>query len=330
MNIKVVGAAVIAGALLLGGGLVIANNMASKEAERRVEDFIYDNKLRDFVRYDGVSASVLSGSATLNNVTLTSGPSLEKPVLIKRLTLSDYKEEEGNLVSVKLAAEGIEIPVTAIARSGEMDAELDLLVGMGYGTMTGSAMLGYKITSRDRRIDLQMKVDLDDAMAVDWELGLAGIDHRQVADMVRNAHSLQDGNMMTLVEIASMVTRLELASVNIDIRDKGANSRSFELLSEGDFTRKPAAEVAKTGREKLLAQLTEELHAVGFNEREAAALSQTLVNSSREGGRLRVKSDISRPLPVFVSSPRFPGVDIAADFKDLRRFFQAAKLRVEN
>lgn len=305
--------------VVLVGGWFLAKQQAASTARDRIDGFLIRNNLRDTVSYDGLSASPF-GSVKLSGVKLKLSPAAT--VAVDSLALSGIEMKNDQLRGLDVEADGIDVPLLAMTRADRhRDGQSAELIGLGYINLTGKISLSMHYDDQKQTIAFETAGDVKDAGAWKLKLGLGGVDSRAVAALSGLNASAAQANPLALLGMAGQglqyLGSLTLSVAEISVDNSGLTKRQAQLPDQPLPPEGPAP-VGKSFNE------TELVHA-GMAPSEAQAARQAVDTWLAKGGTLKLASNLSQPMPLFIGGNLFtPAID------GVPRYLAATKSRISN
>lgn len=220
---------------------------SSSQAEKLIEDWVYEHELEETLRWKSVSSSPFGGRVTISELQVEAGgrePSLQvAEVIISDRSINDERTR------LRLRFNGVEADNRALSGLSSLGA----MAGGGFGRGMASAR-GFEPAlisglAELKPYDVEIYVDIDDdagtletELAVDLpELFDSRVSYRlsNLRDLNRKLQRLsesfggddrgQRAFMSELGELASSVERAELQSASFSVKDRGMAERSIAL-----------------------------------------------------------------------------------------------------
>lgn len=314
--------------LLLGGGAVAASLYASAQAEEKVAAIVRDYDLGGKVRYGGVSYSLFTGTATVEDVRLVPDGQGSPEIRIGALRISGLKEGRGFPLAARVRAEDFALPLVDIARYNRGD-DLYTAIGMGYTRLTGSIDVSFSIKPDDRELDMALTVEVDDIGGTSASIGLSEVDVRALEDLAAAA-SRDDRMTVALMGAAAAASRLELRALEIVNRDDGFNRRFRRHTMEQEFLRIDDAEAEREVRQRVTKAIMEGLDDGSLPRRDLEEIAAVFAKAAEDGGTLRIATDLPRPLPLFEAGQRGGLPALSGTFRSGRDVMEALALKITN
>jgi hypothetical protein len=218
---------------------------ASKQAQKRLDDFVYDNHLSGAISWDSVSSSPLGGKVVLKGVEFGEGKA--GGLRADKVTLTDLINNDSRS-RVRIEATGVQASNGSLQGLQELGAMASMM-GMGGG-LRGVNSFGPLLSSGRNELkpfDLMLSVDLDDDATratgetfVDMpDLFTFSASYRMdnVKGLHRAVNDLQHGDKSSGYEVLGLAVqgvqgafaRAELSDLKVSFKDKGMVKRSALL-----------------------------------------------------------------------------------------------------
>ncbi len=240
---------------------------SSSQAEKLIEDWVYEHELEDTLRWKSVSSSPFGGRVTISELKVEAGerePSLQvAEVIISDRSINDERTR------LRLRFNGVEADSHAL---GDLSS-LGAMAGGGFGrsmaTTRGFEPALISGLAELKPYDVEIYVDIDDdagtletELAVDLpELFDSRVSYRlsNLRDLNRKLQRLSesfggDGReqrafMSELGELVSSVERAELQSALFSVKDRGMAERSIALYQRYNTPLNPTEGSAEKQRQ---------------------------------------------------------------------------------
>ena len=236
---------------LIGGGAAVVlaaayfglSTYSGKQAEKRLEDWVYDMELDDQLSWESVSASPLGGRININSLELDSGG--DDPVLrVAKVTISEVVDSDEQS-QMRLRLQGIETGQEALSGL----SSLSRMAGGNFGRAAhnfapalNSGLMALK------PFDAELFVSVDDEDGIlesELSIVLPELFDTHIAyrlekqrDLNRTLRRLPDdlaeaeGLYQVLAELGTLdesLKRAEIGRVTFSIKDRGMLARSIAL-----------------------------------------------------------------------------------------------------
>lgn len=240
---------------------------SSSQAEKLIEDWVYEHELEDTLRWKSVSSSPFGGRVTISELKVEAGerePSLQvAEVIISDRSINDERTR------LRLRFNGVEADSHALGGLSSLGA----MAGGGFGRSMATAR-GFEPAlisglAELKPYDVEIYVDIDDdagtletELAVDLpELFDSRVSYRlsNLRDLNRKLQRLSesfggDGReqrafMSELGELVSSVERAELQSALFSVKDRGMAERSIALYQRYNTPLNPTEGSAEKQRQ---------------------------------------------------------------------------------
>ncbi|AHY44924.1 hypothetical protein CXK93_14575 [Stutzerimonas decontaminans] len=249
---------------------------SSSQAEKLIEDWVYEHELEDTLRWKSVSSSPFGGRVTISELQVEAGgrePSLQ----VAELIISDRSINDER-TRLRLRFNGVEADNRALGGLSSLGAMAGGGFGRGMATARGFEPALISGLAELKPYDVEIYVDIDDdAGTLETELAVnlpelfdSRVSYRlsNLRDLNRKLQRLsesfggddrgQRAFMSELGELASSVERAELQSASFSVKDRGMAERSIALYQRYNTPLNPtegsAEKQRKTHYEKVVEQ----------------------------------------------------------------------------
>lgn len=246
------------------GGLLLAGYIglslySSGQAEKQLEDWLYDNELDGFVQWQSVSASPFGATITVRGVEVVvdAAPLKGLEVSVEELRIADFVNEP-DLKSLALTLEGVTFPgsddrpsvvmkllfAELLADSGRDQLEpLDLSIQARYDDEASEAGMSFSIRLPDLfaaegAVQVANVRNLDSLLdgALTQTMGFAGVGSRDLLRMLGNQAGLLDDRD----EAERRLRTIELGDSSFMLEDLGYFKRRNLLKQRYAYALDPA------------------------------------------------------------------------------------------
>jgi hypothetical protein len=241
-------------------GYVGLSLYSSAQAEKQIEDWLYDNKLEGQVQWQSVRASPFGASVTLNEVVVIAeqAPLKGLEVNVEKVRISDFADER-DLKSLAVDLQGVSFPVVAddqpsavatmlfgdlLAQSGRDKLEpFDLALQARYDNEASEASMSFSIRVPDlfaaqggTQVGNVRNLDslLGDSAA--QLMGLSGMGSRDVLRMLGKQSAL----LKNATDMQQRMRGIELGDSSFTLQDLGYFKRSNLLKQRYGYVLDPA------------------------------------------------------------------------------------------
>ncbi|WPC04931.1 hypothetical protein SBP02_19595 [Pseudomonas benzenivorans] len=244
------GAAVVA----LAAGYFGLSAYAASQAEKQLEDWLYDNKLDDMLRWDSVSASPFGSAYTLHDVSIVGKDQFKGLDLdVDSIRVADQADER-DLKSISLELHGIR---PAGNERGPAAALYELLQASGRQELEPFDLtLSTRYDAEERQANLSFSLDVpqlfagegslqfNNARNLDRELETLGASAAQLA-------MLGSLGVFGLGEVMDKLEAVEIGNASFTLRDNGYFKRSNSLRERYSYELDSSKGSAGEQREKI-------------------------------------------------------------------------------
>ena len=239
----------IAGAAVavLAAGYFGLSAYSSSQAEKLIDDWVYEHELEDVMRWKSVSSSPFGGRVTINELHVEAGgrePSLQvAEVIISDRSINDERTR------LRLRFNGVEADTRALGSLSSLGAMAGGSFRRGMTAARGFEPALISGLAELKPFDIEIYVDIDDdAGTLETELSVdlpelfdSRVSYRlsNLRDLNRKLHRLsesfggdvgvQRAFMSEMGELVSSIERAELQSASFSVKDRGMATRSIAL-----------------------------------------------------------------------------------------------------
>ncbi|HWV09483.1 MAG TPA: hypothetical protein VN156_08075 [Pseudomonas sp.] len=319
---------IAAGAVVIAGGYFGLSVYAGKQAQKHLEDWVYDMSLDDKLSWESVSSSPLGGRVSIAGLEVEMGQN--KPNLqIAEVVISERVEDDTQ-TRVRLQLKGIEADSSAFRDLRSLSA----MAGGSLNREFARASHGFEPALNSglatlKPFDLEMYFNVDDdAGTLETELAIAlpelfdtrvsyRLDNQR--DLNRNLKRLGDdidgeSNLFELLGqlevLGRSLERAEIGSIRVSLQDRGMLERSIALHQRYNTPLDPTAGSADKQRRAHYEQL----------------VADTVKNCERESRDLPKGMDNGCELVSKVMLGKVDGVELIMEPKESVRLTDLAKL----
>lgn len=256
---------------LIGGGAIVVlaasyfglSAYSSKQAEKRLEDWVYDMELDERLTWDSVSSSPFGGSVSISGLEL--GADADEPAMrIAKLTLSELVDSDER-TQARLRFQGIEAGQGALTGL----SSLSRMAGGDFGRAAHNfaPALNSGLTEL-KPFDAELFVNVDDddgSFESELFIGLPELFESRISyrlDKQRNLNrtlrhlpedlSEAEGIYQVLAQLGTLdesLKRAEVSRITVSLKDRGMLERSVALQQRYNTPLDPAAGSAESQRQ---------------------------------------------------------------------------------
>jgi len=337
--------------VLVIGGVAYGKHAINISAQDTIDDFIISKKLSSIVSYETVSASFL-GEVTINEVEFRVPGVGSIPV--PKIVLSNINNDDDMLLSFKLTLPSFEFsvkdmsskflkgsalseqrPSRIYSNTNPLNDFFADMLALGLDTISGSYSLSYEYNPKRRTLDLAVDQKIDQLGSADVSLGVAGLDLKYIFGSSREGNILGNTIVSVLLHGFDGASLADPAQSLISAADDLFSPVSLSNLSvsiDNDAYRKlkdkyPDTALPKTDKKRGTSNQYSEFEPLvlaGMPSSEAKKIVESYKDWLENGGKLKIQSNLKKPLPLFQNTVRNP------NFKDFFEFFAAAKFSIDN
>lgn len=230
---------------------------ASGQAEKRLEDWLYDNELDGQVRWESISSTPFGGTVTLKGVTLTgSGMFQTLDLDVDTVQLSELADER-DLKSLSLQLSGIRLPGSAQGIAAPL---YELLHETGRNELQPFDMsLQGRYDAKDHEANFSFSVNLPQLFAVQasTELNNARNLDRTFAELGTQVVGLAMSGSRALSRLGYLeqsmreLQGIELGETSFSLRDHGYFARNEALRQRYEYRLEPGKDSAEKQRRSM-------------------------------------------------------------------------------
>ena len=258
------------------GGLLLAGYVglslySSNQAEKQIEDWLYDNELDGMVQWQSVSASPFGATVTVSGVAVVveKAPLKGLEVNVEKLRIADFANEP-DLKSLALELQGVTFPASGeqpsavmkllfselLAESGRDKLEpLDLSIQARYDDEASEAGMSFsmrlpELFAVEGSAQVANVRNLDSLLegATAQAMGFAGMGSRDLLRLLGNQAGLLDDR----AEAERRLRAIELGDSSFMLQDLGYFKRRNLLKQRYDYVLDPTKGAADEQRQAAL------------------------------------------------------------------------------
>jgi hypothetical protein len=255
---------------LFVAGYVGLSLYSSAQAEKQIEDWLYDNKLEGQVQWQSVSASPFGASVTLKEVVVIAeqAPLKGLEVNVEKVRISDFADDR-DLKSLAVDLQGVSFPAVAddqpsavatmlfgelLAQSGRDQLQpLDLALQARYDNDASEASMSFSISIPDL-FAAQVGTKVGNVRNLDSMFGESAAQLAVLASMgSRDLQRMLSKQSVLLKNAADMQQRMrgiELGDSSFMLQDLGYFKRRNLLKQRYDYALDPAKGDASAQRQE--------------------------------------------------------------------------------
>ncbi|SDI60160.1 hypothetical protein [Pseudomonas panipatensis] len=241
---------------------------SSKQAQKRLEDWVYDHGLDESLTWESVSASPLGGTVTLKGVEFSTAKGLDLSVHAERMQLSELIDEDSH-TRVRMKVQG----VTASPQLLRLFQNYGSMTGIGrqasgYGPLLSSGRnelkpfdiaLYFDADDSEGTAETELSLDLPELFSVETRYGVANLKdfNRSMRRLQKSLDNLRKNPGWPAAAFADsdadfehILGRAELTEVSLSLKDNGLVKRSVALQKRYGATLDPTAGAADKQRDE--------------------------------------------------------------------------------
>lgn len=305
---KIAGGLVVS-ILLIGGGWMYAAQKAKTIATDQIEGFLIRSNLGTVVTYKAVSASPFGSSVRVEGISFAISPTANATIDTLKISAIQVKDEM--LLGLDVSAEGVEIPLLALSQNNNfpgaaMGFSGNDLIGLGYTTITGQLSMSAQLDSNTNTYTIKSSAGADDIGDAEYTLKVGGFTPALLNSINSGIVAAGDDQQqlqryfMNMFSTSGLLNQLTLAGLDAHI-DNGPVYRRLRAIPNTALPSEDGAAPASAAVIAAGVDVTALVRA-GFSPSEAKQTSEILTNWLKNGGSLRIATNITRPLPLFLQS----------------------------
>lgn len=261
LNFKVIAPVAIAGAAVIYFGL---SSYAGSQAEKKLDDYLYENRLDSYVSWKSVSSSPFGGTVTIKGLTVESKELIPVELSIEKLVIKNYKDDDDR-VSADLYFHEIQptYPDSDFAKAYNKEIFGPLLLASGQAQVAPYDLsVGWDYRPDDRHLTTQINVDLPNLFAGQVKVDLEGVRDIKSALFLTQIHpalnvlpgipnELLGMSNRAINELKRDIQSITLNSLDFSFKDQGYLKRANLLEKRYNITPVKITDNAEKEREKL-------------------------------------------------------------------------------
>lgn len=288
--------------VVLAGGYFGLSAYSSKQAQKTLEDWVYDASLDEKLTWRSVSASPFGGSVSIADIELNLGKN-EPELRAAKLIISERINDDSQ-TRLRLQFKGIEADATTFKGLRNLGA----MAGSNIDRELARASHSFEPALNSglatlKPFDLEVFVDVDDdagTAAAELSIALPELFDSRVSYKLNNQRGLNrslkrlegnfDGedNMYRALDklegLAESIERAEIVSIQFSLQDRGMVERSIALQQRYNTPLDPTAGSADKQRSEHYEKLVE--RTVNDCESERRDMPESLSNSCELLGKV--------------------------------------------
>lgn len=268
----------IAGAAVavLAAGYFGLSAYSSSQAEKLIEDWVYEHELEDNMHWKSVSASPLGGRVTISDLQVEAG-TREPSLQVAEVVISD-RDINDERTRLRLRFNGVKADTRALGGLSSLGALAGGNFGRGMAAAHGFEPAVISGLAELKPFDVEIYVDIDDdAGTLETELSVdlpelfdSRLSYRlsNLRDLNRRLQRLANSSgsdagmqrllMSELGELASSIERAELQNASFRLKDRGMATRSIALYQRYNTPLNPTEGSAEKQREAHYEKVVEQ------------------------------------------------------------------------
>jgi hypothetical protein len=276
-----------------------AKHYATAKAQDAIQGYLIRNNLTSYVTYSDISASPF-GTATIYDVKLDCAA--YDSVSIGSLKISDVHFKNDQLVSLAIAARFVSLPIISWARRIAFDNPARQAVGLGYTSLTGN--LSFRIAYHPGNDEFTASTTADWTDAGSWRINLKldNFDRSLLYNLSHPTLGFVTNTFNDPSELLSSLARISLADANVTIDNSGLRTRESEVI-DAEIPGAARSDSLLTNANVEFAGMRDDLVKAGMTPSAAEQMSTTLASWYADGGKIKLSTQLTQPLPLVTSGP---------------------------
>lgn len=307
LNFKMIAPIAVVGVAV---GYFALSSYAGSQAENKLKDYLYENRLDSYVAWQSVSSSLFGGTVTVKNLTVESREFFPVDLSIEKLIIKNFKDDRDH-ISADITLKKIQPtdPDSDFAKAYNNKIFGPLLFASGQTQVAPydlSASWDYR--SDTRSLTSVIDVDLPNLFAVQIKLDLDGVRDLKSALFLTQAHpalgmlpgipnELLGLDNQAAYKLMNDVKSITLSGLSASFKDQGYLQRA-NLLEQrynsiltkvGENTDKKRKELFKNQYENNYAECVKEFDEVYKNSKKACTAVIGTWYSQEKGFQVAMK-----------------------------------------
>ena len=241
VNLKIIAPIAIVGAALGYFGL---SSYADGQAEKNLEDYLYENRLESYVSWQSVSSSLFGDTVTIKDLIVESREFVPVELSIERLIIKNFKviiknfKDDRDQISVDLSLKKVQPidPDSDFAKAYNNETFGSLLFASGQTEVEPYDLsVSWDYRPSERALNVQIEADLPNLFATQVKLDLDGVRDLKSALFLTQIHPALDVLPGVSKELLGMnnsaaykldAKNITLNGLNISFKDQGYLQRA--------------------------------------------------------------------------------------------------------
>lgn len=174
LNVKIIAPVVVAVAAVGYFGL---SSYAGGKAEKKLEDFLYENRLESYFSWKSVSSSPFGGTVTIKDITIESRELFPVELSVDKFVIKNFNDDKEHM-SADLSLKNVRPtdPDSDFAKGYNRNVFGFLLAASGQTAVEPyDVNVSWNYNERDRTLKTQLAIDLPNLFATHMQLDLEGV-----------------------------------------------------------------------------------------------------------------------------------------------------------
>ncbi|KAF1054256.1 MAG: hypothetical protein GAK43_00985 [Stenotrophomonas maltophilia] len=267
--------------IIAGGAVVVVVGgyfglcaYASKQAQKKVEDYAYEHSLDESLSWESVKSSPFGGHITLRGVEFSNPAVRDASLHVDSIELSDMISEDSR-TRVRVELKGVAMSPALLGAAqgfgrytslGQQAAAFGPLLGSGRRELKPFDMSVYvDVDDGDGTAEAELSMDLPELFAVKFNSSMGNLKdfNRTLRRMSDDVSGQRDQNALMRYAMGSFagemqhsLGRAELKSASLEFKDNGAVQRSVALQKRYGVALDPTAGDADKQRDEYFERVT--------------------------------------------------------------------------
>lgn len=236
VNFKVIAPAAVVGVAVVYFGL---SSYAGGQAEKKLDDYLYENRLDSYVSWQSVSSSPFGGTVTIKGLTVESKEFIPVELSVDKLTIKNFKDDRGH-TRADLSFTKIQPvdPDSDFARSYNNEIFGSLLHASGQTKVEPYDLsVGWDYRKDQRSLTTQLDFDLPNLFTGQLSFALEGVRDIKSVFLLTQVHpelsvlpgvfgELLGFNNRAIMELQRDIENITVESLNFTFKDQGYLKRA--------------------------------------------------------------------------------------------------------
>lgn len=258
VNFKIVAPVAVVGVAVLYFGL---SSYAGSQAEKKLDDYLYENRLDSYVSWQSVSSSPLGGTVTIKGLAVENRDFVPVELSIDQLTIKNFKDERDH-TRVELSFKNIQPtdPDSNFARAYNEEFFGSLLFASGQSQVAPYNLgVSWDYRADKRRLASKLDIDLPNLFTGQLNFNLEGVRDIKSALFLSQIHPSLDVlpgisnellgiSNQAMSELRRDIENITVESLDLSFKDQGYLKRANLLEQRYNIT--PDKVAGNTAKER--------------------------------------------------------------------------------